>query len=488
MNWEIVIGLETHAQLSTRSKIFSGASTAFGAAPNTQASRGRHRAAGRAAGAEPRRGRARDPLRPRGRRRRSTAARSSRARTTSIPTCRRATRSASTRCRSSQGGAIDDPRRRAREKTRAPHARAPRGGRGQVAARRLPRHDRHRPQPRRHAAARDRVRARHALAPQEAVAYARSAARAGALDRHLRRQHAGRLVPLRRQRLGAPRGRDKLGTRCEIKNLNSFRFMEQAIEFEVRRQIELIEDGGTVVQETRLYDPDRDETRADAQQGRRARLPLLPGPGPAAARGHRGVDREVDARAAGAAAGEARALRERVRAARPRRRACSPSSREMAELLRAAVAGAPAAPRRRSSSRTGSPATLTRALNDAGTRHRATPSLGRAQLATAASQRIARRHDLAARSRRTCSTRCGPARATPTRSSRSAGLRQISDAGALEKIVDEVLAANPKQVADYRAGKEKAFNSLVGKVMKATKGKANPAQVNEILKRKLAGG
>jgi aspartyl-tRNA(Asn)/glutamyl-tRNA(Gln) amidotransferase subunit B len=64
-------------------------------------------------------------------------------------------------------------------------------------------------------------------------------------------------------------------------------------------------------------------------------------------------------------------------------------------------------------------------------------------------------------------------------------LRQISDSGAIEKIIDEVLAANPQQVADYRSGKEKAFNSLVGQVMKATKGKANPAQVNEILKEKL---
>jgi aspartyl-tRNA(Asn)/glutamyl-tRNA(Gln) amidotransferase subunit B len=66
------------------------------------------------------------------------------------------------------------------------------------------------------------------------------------------------------------------------------------------------------------------------------------------------------------------------------------------------------------------------------------------------------------------------------------GLRQMSDAGALEKIVDEVLAANARQVADYRAGKEKAFNSLVGQVMKATRGKANPAQVNDILKKRLA--
>jgi len=66
------------------------------------------------------------------------------------------------------------------------------------------------------------------------------------------------------------------------------------------------------------------------------------------------------------------------------------------------------------------------------------------------------------------------------------GLKQISDAGAIAKIVDDVLARNAKQVEDYRAGKDKAFNSLVGQVMKATQGKANPAQVNEILKRRLA--
>ena len=67
------------------------------------------------------------------------------------------------------------------------------------------------------------------------------------------------------------------------------------------------------------------------------------------------------------------------------------------------------------------------------------------------------------------------------------GLKQISDSGEIEKIVDQVLAANPQLVADYRGGKEKAFNALVGQAMKATKGKANPQQVNEILKRRLAG-
>ena len=104
-------------------------------------------------------------------------------------------------------------------------------------------------------------------------------------------------------------GDAKLGTRCEIKNLNSFRFLERAIEYEVKRQIELIEDGGRVVQETRLYDPDRDETRVDALEGRRAGLPLLSRSRSAAA-GDRGeLDRGRPARAAGVAASDARALR-----------------------------------------------------------------------------------------------------------------------------------------------------------------------------------
>ena len=88
---------------------------------------------------------------------------------------------------------------------------------------------------------------------------------------------------------------------------------------------------------------------------------------------------------------------------------------------------------------------------------------------------------------RKSSTPCGQARADADRIIAARGLKQISDAGELDKLVDEVLAANPAQVGEYRAGKEKAFNFLVGQAMKASKGKANPAQVSEILNRKLSG-
>ena len=88
------------------------------------------------------------------------------------------------------------------------------------------------------------------------------------------------------------RAGEPLGTRCEIKNLNSFRFLEKAIEYEVRRQVELIEDGGKVVQETRLFDPRPRRDAPDAVEGRRARLSLFSRSGPAAARDHAAVDRE----------------------------------------------------------------------------------------------------------------------------------------------------------------------------------------------------
>ncbi len=175
--------------------------------------------------------------------------RCSRARTTSIPTCPRATRSAST----------DLPvvvRRHARDrgergrgeryaKTVSHHAGASRRGRRQVAARGLPRHERHRPEPRRHAAARDRHRAGHAIGGgggrvREGVARPGRAGSACATATCRRVQFRGRC-----QRVGAAgRGRRALGTRCEIKNLNTFRFLEKAIDFEVRRPVELIEDGG----------------------------------------------------------------------------------------------------------------------------------------------------------------------------------------------------------------------------------------------------
>jgi len=277
-------------------------------------------------------------------------------------------------------------------------------------------------------------------------------------------------------------GDAKLGTRCEIKNLNSFRFMEQAIEFEARRQIGILEDGGGITQETRLYDADRGETRPmrskeDAHDYRyfpdpdllplvvseqqieriRAAMPELP-----AARAQRFI------REAGLSDYDARLLT---------------SSREIANYFEAVAAIAD--PKLAANWINGD---LTAYLNEHGLSIEQSPldaerlgwMIGRIADGTI-SNKIAKEKvfpDLLAKK----NVAVGKAEFASLIASNA----QISDAGALEKAVDAVLAQNPKQVEDYRAGKDKAFNSLVGQVMKATQGKANPAQVNEILRRRLA--
>ena len=277
-------------------------------------------------------------------------------------------------------------------------------------------------------------------------------------------------------------GDGKLGTRCEIKNLNSFRFMEQAIEFEARRQIEILEGGGKIEQETRLYDPERNETRSmrtkeDAQDYRYFPDPdLLPL-----------VVSEQDDRARSSAACPSCPTRSAQRyvekgVSGPRRPACSSRAAIAPSSSSEAVASGAADD---AVARTGRSASSSAAAEREGTRRSRKPGVAGATLA-ALLKRVA--DGTISRQDREGSAveACGPAKAAPIdRLIDKRGLKQISDAGAIEKLVDEVLAKNAKQVEDYRAGKEKAFNSLVGQVMKATQGKANPAQVNEILRKKL---
>ena len=274
---------------------------------------------------------------------------------------------------------------------------------------------------------------------------------------------------------------EPLGTRCEIKNLNSFRFLEKAIEFEVRRQVELIEDGGKVVQETRLFDPDRERDALDALEGGRAGLPLLPRSRPAAARDHARMDRRGAARDARAAARRCAPRYRDATGLSPYAASLLTESREKARFFDDVrrIVGIGAARQQ-----LGARARWRRLLNDRGPRFRGVAGQ-RARRGGSCCARIAGRHDFG-QGRQGRAARDGRWRGRcRRRSSTKRGLKQISDAGALEAAVDQVLAANAKQVEDYRAGKEKAFNSLVGQVMKATQGKANPAQVGEILKRKL---
>ena len=276
-----------------------------------------------------------------------------------------------------------------------------------------------------------------------------------------------------------------LGTRAEIKNLNSFRFLERAIEFEVKRQIEILEDGGKIVQETRLYDPDNDETRSmrtkeDAQDYRYFPDPdLLP---------LEVSDKWIE---------EIRATLPELPEAKRKRYSSdfnlSPiiaaqltAARDKAEFFERSVGAAhvvqfPAAPQDIAFNMVGELAGI---LNEEGL------EFSQSRITSEHFAKLRARvldGSISNKSAKEVLTEMWVSNGDPDAIIATKGLTQISDAGAIEKIVDHVLAANAKQVEDYRAGKEKAFNSLVGQVMKATQGKANPAQVNEILKRKLAG-
>ena len=278
---------------------------------------------------------------------------------------------------------------------------------------------------------------------------------------------------------------DPLGTRCEIKNLNSFRFMQQAIVHEALRQIDLIESGGRVVQETRLYDPDRDETRSmrskeDAMDYRyfpdpdllpleiaaawidevRARLPELPG-----------AMRERFGREYGLGEYDCEQLA---------------SSRASAEYFTAAMAALGEAGGERGAKAVANwmAGELAAALN-AQARDIAQSPVSPAQLA----RLVLRVSDgtINQKAAKEVFAALWAGEATDADALIEArGLRQISDSGALEAMVDAVLAAHPKSVEEFRAGKEKAFNALVGQVMKQSRGKANPQQVNDLLRERLA--
>ncbi|HKA45975.1 MAG TPA: Asp-tRNA(Asn)/Glu-tRNA(Gln) amidotransferase subunit GatB [Burkholderiales bacterium] len=279
-------------------------------------------------------------------------------------------------------------------------------------------------------------------------------------------------------------GADKLGTRREIKNLNSFRFLQQAIEYETRWQIDTLESGGRIEQATVLFDPATGETRAmrtkeDAHDYRyfpdpdlrplqvseqwidqiRASMPELPA--------------------------ERRKRYEQRLSLTPYDASLLTSSREIADYYERSVSASdlksfPGAPKQIANWTIGPLSSTVNAADLDFSEVKVSPeSLARLServLDGTLSNKLAREVFDA--------MWAGEGGVDAIIEKR--GLKQISDSGELEKICDQVIAGNAKQVEDYRAGKDRAFNSLVGQVMKATKGKANPQQVNDILKRKLS--
>jgi len=482
MTWEVVIGLETHAQLSTASKIFSGASTAFGAAPNAQASAvdialpgvlpvlnkgavDRAIRFGLAVGAAINR--------------KSVFARKN----YFYPDLPKGYQISQYEIPVVQGGsiAIVSPiRGEIRIALTRAHLEEDAGKslHERPALPGTPGHD---------MTGIDLNRAGVPLleivsepdmrSAAEAVAYAKTLHALvrwiGICDGNMQegsfRFDAN--VSVRRQ------GETKLGTRCEIKNLNSFRFLQQAIEYEVRRQTELIEDGGSVVQETRLYDPDRGETRSmrskeDAQDYRYFPDPDLPP----------------------LAIGEA--WIERIRADMPELpEAMSTKYVEenglVPETARQLVSSRAMADYYEHTVQAGVDPKLAAnwILGDlSAILHKSALEIEQAPVAAGQLGALLKRVEdgtISAKLAKEVLEAMWAGEGDADAIIAARGLQQISDVGAIEKIVADVLSANAAIVAEYKAGKGKAFQSLVGKAMAASRGKANPIEVNAVLKKLL---
>lgn len=275
-----------------------------------------------------------------------------------------------------------------------------------------------------------------------------------------------------------PKGETSLGTRTETKNLNSFRFVEKAINYEIERQIELLESGGTVVQETRLYDSNKNETRpmrskeeandyryfpdpdllpleidASLIEAVRRDLPELPGEKSTRFREQYGLS-DYDA-------------------------ATLTDSRELADFFEATATAAAAAPKLCANWVMGE---LAAALNRSGLTIDQSP-LSPEQLGGL----LTRIEDniISGKIGKQVFNRMWDKGLSADEVIEQQGLKQITDSAAIEKIIDEVITKSPAQFEQYRGGKEKLFGFFVGQVMKATQGKANPQEVNKLLKQKL---
>jgi len=477
MSWEVVIGLETHAQLSTQSKIFSGAPTAFGAAPNTQAS-------------------VVDMALP-----------------GTLPVLNKGAVERAIRFGLSIGATINRRSIFARKNYFYPDL--PKGyqisqyeipivqggkipiispTRGQIEIQLTRAHLEEDAGKSLHEdfhgmSGIDLNRAGTPLleivsepvmySAEEAVAYAKALYKRvveeieicdGNMQEGSFRCDAN--VSVRRP--GAP-----LGIRREIKNLNSFRFLQQAIEYEIKWQIETLEDGGKIQQATVLFDPDSGETRVmrtkeDAHDYRYFPDPdLLPVV----------ITEELIEKIRKSMPESLQVQHQKILAHGLSAQQADQltASRNASSFALSSMAGAPKEEAQMLSNWILGP--LSAKLNEENLDFNQSKILP--DQLRALSKRVADGTISNTTATSVVLSAMWTGEGSPDEIIERKGLKQISDSDAIEKIVDKVIAANAQQIADYRSGKEKAFNSLVGQVMKASQGRANPAQVNEILKRKL---
>ncbi len=277
-----------------------------------------------------------------------------------------------------------------------------------------------------------------------------------------------------------PKGQAKFGTRAELKNINSFRFVEKAIEYEIERQIDLLEAGKTVVQETRLYDSDKNVTRSMRGKEEAMDYRYFPDPDLPPLVIDEAFVRDVEAtlpelpdvkRARfmqdfGLSAYDAGVLT---------------STRAMAQYYEDALAESKADPKLVANWIASELSGYLNRDNKDVTESHVTAKQLAGLVARLSDNTISGK--IAKEVLEAMWAGEGDADAVIEKK----GLKQITDTGAIEKAIDEVIAKNPKQFEQYRAGQEKLFGFFVGQVMKATQGKANPAAVNELLKKKLAG-
>ena len=275
-----------------------------------------------------------------------------------------------------------------------------------------------------------------------------------------------------------PMGQTALGTRAEIKNINSFRFLERAINYEIERQVDLIEDGGRVVQETRLYDADKNETRSMRSKEEANDYRYFPDPDLLPVRV---TDADIEAiRASLPELPEQKRQRyvEQLNLTDYNAELLS-GSREIADYFETALAAAPELSSLLSNWILGD---LTGALNKS--EKSFTDSPVTPELLIGLLRRIAD-DTISGKIAKEVFEAMWNAEGNADEIIERKGLKQITDSGAIEKLIDDVIAKNPDQVQQFREGKEKVLGFFVGQIMQQSKGKANPGQVNQLLRAKL---
>jgi aspartyl-tRNA(Asn)/glutamyl-tRNA(Gln) amidotransferase subunit B len=277
-----------------------------------------------------------------------------------------------------------------------------------------------------------------------------------------------------------PKGQKEFGTRAEIKNVNSFRFVEKAIEFEVERQIELLEGGGKVIQETRLYDSVKNETRSMRGKEEAHDYRYFPDPDLLPLVIEASFIEETRKTLPELPDAKAERFQQQYKLSVYDAGVLT-ATRAMADYYEQVVRDSGADPKIAAN---WVAVELSGLLNSENKEIGASPVT--ASLMAGLLKRLAD-NTISGKIAKDVLAAMWAGEGDADAVIAKKGLKQITDSGAIEKVVDEVIANNPKQLEQYRAGKEALFGYFVGAVMKATQGKANPAQVNELLKKKLAG-